>query len=84
MKIAVGQTNSGVDPRENATTLVAMVETAAKADAKMLFTPEMSGLLDRDRVRASLNITTEANDIVLYGLPLAALHWRESVKMGDW
>jgi deaminated glutathione amidase len=83
MKIAVGQTNSGVDPRENATTLVAMVETAAKADAKMLFTPEMSGLLDRDRVRASLNITTEANDIVLATLCKAAASHHIWIALGS-
>jgi deaminated glutathione amidase len=72
MKIAICQTNSGIDPAENAATLVSMVETSAKAGAKMAFTPEMSGLLDRDRIRADANITTEANDIVLSVLCKAA------------
>jgi deaminated glutathione amidase len=72
MKIAICQTNSGIDPSENAATLVSMVETSAKAGAKIAFTPEMSGLLDRNRVRATANIATEANDIVLSALCKAA------------
>jgi deaminated glutathione amidase len=72
MKIAVCQTNSGIDPAQNAAALVSMVETSAKAGAKMMFTPEMSGLLDRDRARAASNIATETDDIVLSAMRKAA------------
>ena len=72
MKIAVCQTNSGIDPGENAATLVSMVEASAKAGAAMLFTPEMSGLLDRDRARAASNIVRETDDKVLKALQKAA------------
>jgi deaminated glutathione amidase len=83
MKIAIGQTNSGINPTENAATLVAMAETAAQAGAKMLFTPEMSGLLDRDRARAATNITTEADDIVLSALCKAAAAHNIWIALGS-
>ena len=72
MKIAVCQTNSGIDPVENATALVSMVETSAKAGVEMVFTPEMSGLLDRDRARAAGSIERETDDKVLKALQKAA------------
>jgi deaminated glutathione amidase len=83
MKIAVCQTNSGIDPTENAAALVSMVETSAKAGAKIVFTPEMSGLLDRDRVRAAANIATEANDIVLSALCKAAAAQNIWIALGS-
>lgn len=83
MKIAVCQTNSGIDPAENQAILVAMVEAAAKAGAKMLFTPEMSGLLDRDRARAAANIATEASDIVLTALCKAAAKHHVWIALGS-
>jgi deaminated glutathione amidase len=65
MKIAVCQTRTGVNPAENAEALAAMVAEAAFGGAKIVFTPEMSGLLDRNRERAQRSITTEAADVVL-------------------
>ena len=69
-RIAVLQMTSGVDPARNAQAIVAAVEAAAAGGATMLFTPEMSGLLDRDRARAAAHIVTEAQDPVL---PVRAL-----------
>lgn len=65
MKIAVFQMCSGIDPEANAAALVAAIDEAAKGGAAMLFTPEMSGLLDRDRKRAAGKLSNEANDLVL-------------------
>lgn len=65
MKIAVLQMTSGIDPAVNAETISAAVAEAADAGAVMLFTPEMSGVLDRDRVRATGNIVAEAQDVTL-------------------
>ena len=67
MKIALLQMTSGVDPAVNARTLVDAIDAAAAAGAAMLFTPEMSGLLDRDRGRARRTIVAEADDPVLGG-----------------
>lgn len=83
MKIAVCQTNSGIDPVENATALVSMVETSAKAGAKMVFTPEMSGLLDRNGTRAAGNIERETDDIVLKALQKAASEHRVWIALGS-
>jgi len=65
MKIALAQTSTGIDPAANARGLVAAIEEAGRAGAAMLFTPEMSGLLDRDRARAASNIHAEGDDPVL-------------------
>ena len=51
-RIAVLQMTSGIDPAENAATMELAIARAADGGAVMLFTPEMSGLLDRNRERA--------------------------------
>ena len=51
-RIALLQMTTGIDPAANARELVDAAESAARGGAVMLFTPEMSGLLDRDRERA--------------------------------
>jgi predicted amidohydrolase len=65
MKIAVYQARSGIDPEENARDLINAIDQAASGGAVMLFTPEMSGLLDRDRSRAEAHLSDEAADKVL-------------------
>jgi deaminated glutathione amidase len=65
MKIALYQAQSGIDPTANAEALVRSVKEAAEGGAVMLFTPEMSGLLDRDRDRAAPNLRSEDEDEVL-------------------
>ncbi|MDJ0277778.1 carbon-nitrogen hydrolase family protein [Sphingomonas sp. 2R-10] len=65
MKLALLQMTAGIDPDANAAVLVDAIERAAAAGAAMLFTPEMSGLIDRDRERAAGSIATEAGDRVL-------------------
>ena len=59
-RIALLQMTSGIDPDENARSISDAVREASDAGAEMLFTPEMSGLLDRDRKRAAANIRAEA------------------------
>lgn len=71
-RIAVLQMTSGIDPAANARTLVSAAQHAAQGGAKMLFTPEMTGLLDRDRVRAAGKIVDEAADPVLAAARVAA------------
>jgi predicted amidohydrolase len=72
MKIALAQTTTGIDPAVNAAGLVATIAEAGRAGAAMLFTPEMSGLLDRDRARAAANIRAEEDDLVLAAVRQAA------------
>jgi predicted amidohydrolase len=64
-KIGVLQMTSGIDPAVNAATLVDAIRDAVAAGVEMLFTPEMSGLIDRDRARAANSIVAEDNDPVL-------------------
>ncbi|HET7816626.1 MAG TPA: carbon-nitrogen hydrolase family protein [Sphingomicrobium sp.] len=72
VRIALFQSNSGIDPQANAERLVAAVEEAAQGGAAMLFTPEMSGLLDRDSIRAAGNVCEEQDDAVLAACRRAA------------
>ena len=71
-RIALLQMTSGIDPAVNAATLVAAIRSAAGQGAVMLFTPEMSGLIDRDRARAAASIVAEADDPVLARVCAAA------------
>jgi predicted amidohydrolase len=64
-RIAIVQTNTGIDPKENAAALVAAIGEAAAGGAAMVFTPEMSGLLDRDRARAAPSLVKENEDRTL-------------------
>ncbi len=64
-RIAVFQSNSGIDPVANARALGDAIAEAAAGGAAMIFTPEMSGLLDRDGARAAKNIRSEDEDSVL-------------------
>ena len=64
-RAALLQMMTGIDPAANAATIVAAVAEASQGGAAMLFTPEMSGLLDRRRDRAKEAIRAEADDIVL-------------------
>lgn len=63
---------SGIEPAENADIIVSAVDEAAGAGATMLFTPEMCGLLDRDRARAAPHIVPEAENPVLVATKRAA------------
>lgn len=71
-RIAVLQMTSGIDPEENAQTIVSAIGAAAMGGASMIFTPEMSGLLDRNRERARAQIVAEAENPVLAAVCAAA------------
>lgn len=64
-RIALLQMTSGIDPAENAARIERAIGEAAESGAEMLFTPEMCGLLDRDRKRAARSIVREEGDCVL-------------------
>ena len=64
-RIALFQSRTGIDPAANAEALVEAVGAASEGGAEMLFTPEMSGLLDRDAARAASKLRAEQDDEVL-------------------
>jgi len=74
---------SGTDPEENAARLRSFIAQAAAGGASVIFTPEMSGLLDRDRSRASSVIQTERDDRVLATVRSEAKKQRIWVQLGS-
>ena len=72
MRIAIYQAQTGIDPEANARALAEAVREAAEGGAAILFTPEMSGLLDRDRERAAPHLRSEIDDPVLAAVRDAA------------
>jgi len=72
------QMTSGIDPLRNGAAVADAIAQAAAGGAAMLFTPEMTNLIDRDRSRASAAIVTEAEDRVLAAAREAA------AKAGIW
>ena len=74
-RIAVLQMTSGIDPAANAVTIADAIAAAAAGGAEMLFTPEMSNLVDRDRDRAMRAVRAEGDDPVLRtAMATAAAH----------
>jgi len=82
-RIALFQSNTGIDPAANGAALVAAIGEAAGGDATMLFTPEMSGLLDRDSQRAAANLRVEEEDQVLAACRAAAKEHDIWVHLGS-
>ena len=83
VRIALYQSQTGIDPAANAERLVGAIRDAAAGGAAMLFTPEMSGMLDRDRDRASSKARCEAEDEVLAAVREAAKDARIWVHLGS-
>lgn len=82
-RIALYQARTGIDPESNARDLVAAVEEAGAGGAAILFTPEMSGLLDRDRERAAARLGAEAADPALAAVRAAAARAGIWVHLGS-
>ncbi|MEO5867420.1 MAG: carbon-nitrogen hydrolase family protein [Sphingomonas sp.] len=83
MKVALAQTTTGIDPAVNGAALADAVAEASAKGAAMLFTPEMSGLLDRDRARAATVLREESDDPVLAAVRTAAARHRIWVHLGS-
>jgi deaminated glutathione amidase len=65
MRAAILQMRSGIDPVANARSVVRAIQEARAGGADMLFTPEMSNMLDRDRARSGARLRPEAEDETL-------------------
>jgi predicted amidohydrolase len=83
IRVALYQARTGIDPEANARDLVAAVDEAAAGGAAMLFTPEMSGLLDRDRARGAAHLRAEEDDPVLAAVRAAAARTGIWVHLGS-
>jgi predicted amidohydrolase len=74
---------SGVDPEANARTVAEGIAALAADGARIAFTPEMSGLLDRDRSRILGNARLEADDPTLRAAREAAARHGIWVHLGS-
>ncbi len=83
MRIALLQMTAGIDPAANADSLTAAIRNARGAGADMLFTPEMSGCLDRDRARSDAVLRTEDEDGVLAAVREEAREQGVWVQLGS-
>jgi predicted amidohydrolase len=82
-RIALFQSNTGIDPEANARALIDAIDQAAAGGAEMLFTPEMSGLLDRDSARAAKVLRPQEEDRVLDSVREAAARHRIWLHIGS-
>ncbi|MGB3738839.1 MAG: carbon-nitrogen hydrolase family protein [Pontixanthobacter sp.] len=64
-RIALLQMNAGIEPERNTRAIIDAIVEAKAGGAAMLFTPEMSALLDRDRDRADRHIIAEHENATL-------------------
>ena len=82
-RIAIFQATTGIDPEANARSLADAAKEAAAGDAEILFTPEMSGLLDRDSSRAAKARRPQDEDSVLAACREAARRHRIWLHIGS-
>ncbi len=82
-RIALLQMCSGIDPVRNADHLQDAMRVACKGGAGMLFTPEMTGLIDKDRSRSAKNIGSEDQDVTLRAAKEAALEFGIWISLGS-
>lgn len=83
VRIALLQAQSGIEPAANAEKLGEAVHKAAAGGAEMLFTPEMSGMLDRNRERALSKARAEGDDVALAAVRAAAAEAGIWVHLGS-
>lgn len=82
-KIAVLQMCSGIDPEANLAVIEDAARRAAKEGAEVLFTPEMSLLLDRDRARGGVWINSGEADEFAHLLTITAVKSFIDIAVGS-
>ena len=83
VKIGVLQMNSGIDPEANLLAIEEAVQAAAEQGAKVLFTPEMSIMLDRNRKRAAESITSSLTGELQERLTNYAIEFEIDIALGS-
>lgn len=83
LRVGIVQTTTGIDPAAEAIDLAAAIADLAGKGARLIFTPEMSNLLDKNRARAAANVRTEADDPVLAAVRAAARDRGVWVQLGS-
>ncbi len=83
LRLGLVQMTAGIDPAVNTATLTAAITALAADGAQIAFTPEMSGLLDRNRDRLFATVRREADDPVLAAVRAAARAHHIWVHLGS-
>lgn len=81
--IALLQMTSGIEPERNSAHIVSALGEARAGGAKILFAPEMSLLLDRDRLRSAAHIKAETDDTQIKMLQAAAREYGVWLHLGS-
>lgn len=82
-RIALYQSRTGIDPSDSAADLAARIAEASAQGAAMLFTPEMTNILDGDKGRAARMVRSEGDDPVLRAVCEAAARHGLWVHLGS-
>jgi len=83
VRIGLVQTTTGFDPAANAEAIGTALRLVAGRGAAIAFTPEMSGLLDRDRARMRARASDEANEPTLAAARATAIETGMWVALGS-
>jgi predicted amidohydrolase len=83
IRAGIVQTRTGLDMAQNATDLASAADRLAAAGARIIFTPEMCGVLDRDSARLRAAARAEAEDPVLAALGEVAKARSVSIAIGS-
>ncbi len=82
-KLAILQMCSGIDPDRNFAVILDAAHAAHEGGAEMLFTPEMSLLLDRDRKRGAAHIVPQDETPFVYLLADLAQQTGLTIALGS-
>jgi predicted amidohydrolase len=83
LRIGVVQTQTGIDPEANAHDLASQARELAASGADIIFTPEMSGLLDRNSDRLRSSARGEPEDPTLSALRTVAREHPVAIAIGS-
>jgi deaminated glutathione amidase len=83
LKVAAIQMCSGVEPERNVATLREMVREAASLGAQYVQTPEMTGMVERDRAALFSKLKPEQSDLVVAAARELALAHRIHLHIGS-
>jgi predicted amidohydrolase len=82
-RVGIVQTTTGIDPAVEAVRLADAIGRLAADGATIVFTPEMSGRLDKDRKRLMASLMAESDDPVLAAVRAAAAQHGVWVHLGS-
>lgn len=83
LRVGLIQSCTGIEPGANARSLAADAARLAGQGAEIIFTPEMSGLLDRNAGRMAEHALTEENEPTLAALRRVAAEHRVAIAIGS-